>query len=540
VLVYRDASRKLAGAEVVSELLDVSRIGADVQRRWSALSVAGELEAALADLEHTAAPIAADCTDELARACVTGDTAPARARLARLSRERLPDQVVLKRPEGYAFYALDPTRYGELACRLVRRGERALVIGVRSIGTSLGAIVRVALEQRGISVRRVSVRPGGHPWARELAAQPELARAVRASEGARVLIVDEGPGLSGSTFLAVGECVEALGLSRSQIAFMLSRQVRPERLIAPRAMERWARFTSAVAEAPPLEGAVELTGGAWRRLVYDSEQEWPACWLAMERRKFLRPAGEGVELVKFAGFPPYDRGALERARQLHAGGFAPPVRADVPGYVAHRWCPGRPLSLRALARGPLREAALIRLVSYLAYRHAALPAKDSDTVGLENMLQVNLRDALSRELARPARLELVRPVYADARIAPHEWLLANDGRLLKLDGVDHADDHLWPGPCDVAWDLAGAIVEWRLEREASTLLERYRAATGDDVARRIVPYAIAYSAFRVAHVHFSERSDETSERARLAPEAAYQLARLRRFCEAFEHGRSPW
>lgn len=540
MLIYRDAARSVAGAEVVSELLNLLMSKADAGRPSAAVLLAGELEAALADLAAPAAAIAADCTDELARACVSLDTSVARALLARLARERLPNPLVLKRPEGYAYYALDPARYAELACGLVSADERVLVVGVRSIGTSLSAVVRAALERRGMEVSRVTVRPGGHPYARELVAPPELERAVAACAGARVLIVDEGPGLSGSTFLAVGECLEALGVPCSRIHFIVSHPVVPERLLAPHAAERWARFTTSIAEAPSLEGGIELTGGAWRPLVYDAEQEWPACWLALERRKFLRPAGEGVELIKFVGFAPYDRAPLERARQLHAGGFSPAVRADAPGYLAQRWCVGRPLSLRALSHKPVRALALARLVSYLAYRHAALPAAHADAAGLEHLLQVNVREALGRELSLTPRLELERPVYADARLAPHEWLRTPDDRLLKLDGIDHADDHLWPGPCDAAWDLAGAVVEWRLENEASTLLERYRAATGDDVARRIVPYIIAYSAFRVAHVSFAERSSDERERARLAPEAAYYLSRLRRACEAFERGRSPW
>lgn len=540
VLLYRDAVRSLSGADAVSMVLAALSGSTNVRSRSAALLLAGELEAALADLELPAATIAAECTDELARACVSADPSRARRLLERLARERLPGQLVLKRPEGYAFYALDPARYGEVACQLVNRDERVLVVGVRSIGTSLSAVVRVALERRGVRVERVTVRPGGHPYARSLVVRPELERAVASSWGARVLIVDEGPGLSGSTFLAVGEQLEALGVPCSRIVFIASHPVVPERLLAPRAVERWARFTTVVAEPPALEGAVELTGGAWRPLVYDAELEWPACWPALERRKFLRPAGAGVDLIKFAGAPPHDRAPLERARQLHAGGFAPAVREDAPGYLAHRWLAGQPLSLRALAERSLRAVALGRLVSYLAHRHAALPAPDSDVAGLERMLQVNVREALGRELARAPRLALERPVYADARLAPHEWLRAADGRLLKLDGIDHADDHLWPGPCDTAWDLAGAIVEWRLEGEASALLDRYRTATGDDVARRIVPYLIAYSALKVAHAHFAERASDERERARLAPDAAYHTARLRRFCEAFERGGEAW
>ena len=33
---------------------------------------------------------------------------------------------------------------------------------------------------------------------------------------------------------------------------------------------------------------------------------------------------------------------------------------------------------------------------------------------------------------------------------------------MKVDAAAHGDDHGFPGPVDVAWDLAGAVVEWEL------------------------------------------------------------------------------
>ena len=42
-------------------------------------------------------------------------------------------------------------------------------------------------------------------------------------------------------------------------------------------------------------------------------------------------------------------------------------------------------------------------------------------------------------------------------LAPHEWLRLDDGNVRKTDAIAHGDDHLFPGPTDIAWDLAGAI-----------------------------------------------------------------------------------
>src|SRR5207237_10293543 len=81
--------------------------------------------------------------------------------------------------------------------------------------------------------------------------------------------------------------------------------------------------------------------------------------------------------------------------------------------------------------------------------------------------------------------ELLRPlnmVVVDRRMKPHESLGTADGRLLKTDGATHGDDHFFPGPTDIAWDIAGAAVEWNLHPDAlNFLLSEYRLLTGEDL-----------------------------------------------------------
>ncbi|MGZ4845604.1 MAG: hypothetical protein ACXVJ1_12730, partial [Candidatus Angelobacter sp.] len=88
----------------------------------------------------------------------------------------------------------------------------------------------------------------------------------------------------------------------------------------------------------------------------------------------------------------------------------------------------------------------------------------------------------------------------DGRMQPHEWLLSKEGSLLKTDSGSHGDDHFFPGPTDIAWDLAGAIVEWQMNEEQTTeFLDRYRRASGDDASVRIDGFIKAYAVFRLAY-----------------------------------------
>jgi hypothetical protein len=73
-------------------------------------------------------------------------------------------------------------------------------------------------------------------------------------------------------------------------------------------------------------------------------------------------------------------------------------------------------------------------------------------------------------------------------------------KILKTDGSLHGDDHFFPGPCDIAWDLAGAIVEWEMgDCVAKHFLAKYFEMTGDDARARIGAFVTAYAALRMGY-----------------------------------------
>src|SRR5690606_17076759 len=91
-----------------------------------------------------------------------------------------------------------------------------------------------------------------------------------------------------------------------------------------------------------------------------------------------------------------------------------------------------------------------------------------------------------------------------SRLQPHEWVLADDGSLIKVDAAAHGDDHFIPGPTDIAWDLAGITVEWNLDVSMRDhLLNQYRLHSGDDPRERIADYTIAYVLFRLAYTRMA-------------------------------------
>jgi len=106
---------------------------------------------------------------------------------------------------------------------------------------------------------------------------------------------------------------------------------------------------------------------------------------------------------------------------------------------------------------------------------------------------------------------------------PHEWLLTPQGRMLKTDSGSHGDDHFFPGPTDIAWDLAGAIVEWEMNpAQARAFLVCYTAMSGDDAGPRIGDFVIAYALFRCAWCHMAGHAQQSAaERSRLHQAAGF-------------------
>jgi hypothetical protein len=511
MLVFRKSQERLSGAELLNELrgrLAAATLNRGVDEVRTALIRLGELECALEDAEHPSAPVARALTDAIA-AIFVGDerTSHLKQLEQSLGELILPAEVVLRRPEGYAYYALDPEDYARLAWD-VEPKPALTVVGIRSIGTSLSAVVAAVFRRRRSAVRRLTVRPTGDPWNRVVKPGQPAERAIAAGAQGDFVIVDEGPGLSGSSFLSVADALLEHGILRDRILMLCSRSPDPERLVGSNAAQRWRRLqsldTRPRSRAP---GAVDISAGRWRYYTHGTHENFPASWFERERLKYLYL--DRGELSKFAGFAPYGERSTATLSLLADAGYAPRVFAYQDGFVRQEWCRARYFPTVGAV------APVDRIAEYLAFRVQHFSAPSATTSGLEEMLRLNVAEVFGLELGPEATLKLERPVYCDSRMQPHEWLLVKQ-RILKCDAGDHGDDHLFPGPCDIAWDLAGAIIEWELDFDATErLLARYGEATGDSVRLRLGPYLAAYASFRVGCMRMGLLSANEEEEPRL-------------------------
>src|SRR5215210_5874786 len=236
MIVFRDQWVAVDPAHLLSTLrIDARRVASqaapDHEEAIHLLISAGMLEAALVDRIFPSA----DGTSAIARrlreaACALGRAVwhtwggrPAEARrwleqsaatLAYLQLQQLPSSVEVTIPEGYAYYAVYPEMYLEAARRFhyIHIPRTAVCLGLRSIGTSLSAVVAGTLEELGCTVASFTLRPRGHPFDRRPVVTSELAEMLQRERAATFLLIDEGPGISGSSLASTAELLNHLGI----------------------------------------------------------------------------------------------------------------------------------------------------------------------------------------------------------------------------------------------------------------------------------------------------------------------------------------
>ncbi|MET0483730.1 MAG: hypothetical protein ABWZ27_12610 [Aestuariivirgaceae bacterium] len=454
----------------------------------------------------------------------------------------LPERILLRRPEGYLHYALYPETYRVAARRMT--GPLAGVIGIRSIGTSLAAMVAASA---GIA-SMASLRPRGDPYRRHVVADHGLVQAMRDRQGA-IAVVDEGPGLSGSTFVAVVDWLRQHGVASRRIRLFPSHAGTPGPQAGDAAARRWQglqrhvatfedvfldtdhiahRLTTWLGDAiGPLSPLEDLSGGAWRRTVFGPEQHWPPVVPAMEMRKYRTIAAGRPLLVKFAGLGPTGERKLAMAQAMSAAGFTAEPLALVHGFLVERWLAAAPAG--TLASLP-RHRLIARLGDYLGFRAAAFPAASDEGASLRDLVQMavlntgevlgqGFADRLARQLsALPSHEAALARCATDNRLQPFEWLVQPDGQLIKADALDHAFGHDLVGCQDIAWDLAGTAVEFDLDdEERGTLARRVERISGRGIGRQFISsLEPCYLAMELGRTHFGfALPSDTGDRNRL-------------------------
>jgi hypothetical protein len=443
-------------------------------------------------------------------------------------------------PEGFEFHSLYPEQYCRSAERWSRehqsRRGRVLVVGVRSIGTTLSAVVQTVLSRAGWSVRRMTVRPEGHPFERRV----ELPEAVDCEYA---IVVDEGPGLSGSSIVSVAVALQERGVAPGAISLFPGHDKQPGQYANDQARDYWARakryFTPLAAVAwkgrtldelmaartKTLLGSnvvetLDFSAGDWRHSVFAEESEWPAVATPFERTKYHVTTKSRKSLVwKFTGLgcmdteTPIAHQADSRARM----GWTPAPCGYSFGFTAFPWIEGE-----TLKREHATDEVLDRLAAYIADTSGPELSGHESAEAVERLTRMmahNLKEA--GELTDVPAAPPVKGVsYGDGRMAPHEWLFTSDSRLIKTDAYAHTRDHTIIGRQSILWDVAGVIVEWDLSISRREVFLR-ALSRRDQNHDALNFYVAAYAAFRMGLMLLCAEGVSDAEGRRLRSTAEY-------------------
>ncbi|MDB6123175.1 MAG: glutamate-semialdehyde -aminomutase-like protein [Pedosphaera sp.] len=447
--------------------------------------------------------------------------------------------VTVKIPEGFEFYTLFPEQYCASALQwlernsLSTRNRTALVVGIRSIGTSLSALVTATLAAAGWQTRRVTVRPTGHPFERKV----DFA-AHDLDSRSRALIVDEGPGISGSSMAAVAKALAASGFKPEQISFLPGHGGGPGsaasaethawwastvRHVNPLGNLRWngCSLTELLAQKSavlcneakiPSSQMQDLSAGQWRQKVYSNETDWPAVCMPFEKSKYLYSTRSGVAVLwKFIGFGSIGDN-LQSFREPIANEFFNREKTDhltslgyLHGFLALPWINGKPLVQSDANNSEVINAIAHRIIAAVGPPLSA--ADQADSVSrLSQMLHWNAQEVFGKNIALRTQAVIKAacnlpsgPSHGDGRMAPHNWIRASDGTLFKTGSLGNRIDHTIVGRQPVIWDVAGAMVEWDFTIASAAPLVRAvnDAFTSAINADALTFYCMAYAAFQM-------------------------------------------
>ena len=461
----------------------------------------------------------------------------------------------IKIPEGFAFYALFPEQFSATARRWANEhsntpGRNVLIVGVRSIGTTLSAVVSAALKAHGWTAQRFTVRPRGHPFDRLVELPPTDSRRF-----SHAIVVDEGPGISGSSMAATARALSERGFK--SISFFPGHEHEPGQAASPGTRVIWQqtpRFLTRLedlkwrgqslqqtlaAKAAELCGSLEpftlienCSGGMWRQLAFFAESEWPAVTPQFERMKIrcANARGESV-LWKFAGFGGDDElfvdAALKKTSRLAKQGFTVPPIGSFRGFIAMPWIQGR----RLTAANAINPAVLECIGDYIPHAAESTWTRDEHAASISRLAEMlfwNTKEALGDSLAERTRdcvsaAEAVEIPLAsgDGHLAPHEWIrvspLSRPRKIYKADCEGHDCNHTVVGRQCVLWDVAAVIIEWDLDLSDATPLLRPLQRSGFKIdPDALTFYLLAYAAFRMGLMSLTlSQTSDTTEHHRL-------------------------
>lgn len=441
---------------------------------------------------------------------------------------KLPQKITIGVPEGFVYYSLYPEIYLEAAEKfyLEEKPKKVIVIGLRSIGTQLSALVTAYLESYGCEVTTITLRPKGHPFNRHVVLSDKLKELFKNSIDTFVAIVDEGPGLSGSSIGGTLQEMLGLGIATEKTVIFPSWLPDSSSFISNTARNLWNRYKKYVGSFENqwiFNGKLEqftgkkvvydLSAGIWREHFITNKNEYPPVHPHHERRKYLLVdcymEDPVKQIAKFAGLGKFGRNNYRRALQLSESRYIPKVAGYTAGFILMDYVNGDILNSNSV-----NDKLIDFVTDYLGFIKRNMPV--TQCVSYDHMMQMiyeNVKEGLGeRWCLQVDKLKKIPRSYydqevvkIDGRMMPHEFLQTDTG-ILKTDFLEHHNDQFFHGPQNIAWDIAAFCVEFNLDqKKRSDFLEKV-ITVDKQINTHISFFTIAYLSYRLGYVSLASES----------------------------------
>jgi hypothetical protein len=431
----------------------------------------------------------------------------------------LPQTISLIAPEGFCYYGLYPECFIEAARQFYfdYQPDKVTVIGLRSIGTPLSALVHQNLEDKKCDCFSFTLRPRGNPFDRYVEIDENLNVIIKKRSKGYFVIVDEGPGLSGSSICGTIQMLKRFKISDYQIIIFPGWLPDSQKFISAQARELWGNYKKYVINFEDIwlksnrlgmflkkKIIADLSSGNWKHVLNKNQSASVAVYPNHERRKYLlEDHAKNKYISKFIGLGKYGNLLLERANYLGNSNKIALVKDYYNGFLVYDFQDGT-------IPEKLNEQFIKFTIDYFCLINTIPGQLTVSFDQIKEMIIVNLSESFSSDIVVNCRAvnsiseteyenEVVK---IDGHVMPHEWIQKNDGTYSKSDCLEHHCDQFIHGCQNIAWDIAAFCIEFNMSQDLTeSYVNMFIEKTGNKLMKKVLPfYRLAYLAFRIGFV----------------------------------------
>lgn len=371
--------------------------------------------------------------------------------------------------EGFAYYAVYPEQYRRAVDKYFLENKNdVVVIGLRNIGTALSAVVSSELIRNNINVKSFTLRPRGEWYNRYQIFSQKLKTFIYENKNSNFLIVDEGPGKTGTSISGTIKELNKLGITFNNIIIFPSYYPDLSKLD-----EVWSKCKIYVQLFNPIE----------ENKKYEKIEKIEGKNI-FDKLKYKLHYNNDNYFCKFVGLGEYGIKAFDKAKIFYENDFSPEPLKLEDGFIYFKYIDN------FLKKDYIVEDFLIfaaKYYSFLIKKFKTIPSHSFNE--LDEIISYNLNEKIQRKFEEQYAIEIdgLPELSSFCKIGNKFYKTGNNNYPLR---------HTLPGNIDYHYDLAAFIIENKLSKEQIKIFLNGVEAKKEE--EKIIYYGLLYKAIKKA------------------------------------------